>query len=55
MFHKKKGFPTFAAIVLVAAVLWLLSDLGLIGFDIPWFPLIIGIIALGWIANYYSK
>jgi len=52
---KKKNFPTFAVIVLVAAALWFLSDLGYIGFDIPWLPLVVGLIALGWIINYYQK
>ena len=55
LFHKKKGFPTFAVIVLVVAVIWFLSGLGYITLDIPWLPLIIGIIAIGWILNYYGK
>ena len=56
MFHKKKqGFPTFPAIVLVVAVLWFLSGLGVITVEVPWLPLVIGIIALGWIIGYYQK
>ncbi|MCK4589430.1 MAG: hypothetical protein KAT77_03240 [Nanoarchaeota archaeon] len=52
---KKKGFPTFPVIVLVVAVLWFLSDLKVIAFEIPWLALIIGIIALGWVIGYYQK
>jgi hypothetical protein len=51
----KKGFPTFAVIVLVLAVLWLLGEMGVLTINIPWFPLIIAIIALGWVINHYSK
>ena len=52
---EKKGFPTFAVIVLILAVLWLLSDSGILAISIPWVPLIVTIIALGWIINYYTK
>ena len=51
----KKGFPTFAVIVLVLALLWLLGDMGLIAWNVPFFPLIIVIIALGWVINHYTK
>ena len=52
---KKKGkikccggnFPTFAVILLVIGVLWLLSDLGVITVDVPWVPVVLIIIALG--------
>ena len=48
-----KAFPTFAIIVLVVAMLWFLSDLGIITASIPWIPLIVGIIAIGWIVKNY--
>ncbi len=51
----KKRFPTFAAILLAVGILWLLSDLKIITVDIPWWPAILIIIALGWIINNYSK
>ena len=51
----KKAFPTFAVIVLLFAVFWLLSDLGVITVSLPWFPVIIGVIALGWIINHYFE
>jgi len=51
----KKGFPTFAVVLLVLAVLWILSDIGIITFTVPWFPIILAIIALGWIIDNYKK
>ena len=51
----KKGFPTFAFLLLVIAVLWILSEVGVITIDIPWFPIILAVIALGWILDHYAK
>ncbi len=51
----KVGFPTFAVILLVVAVIWLFSELGYIAIDVPWIPIILGIVAIGMIANRYSK
>jgi len=50
-----KGFPTFAAIILVVGVIWLLNDLKIFSFEIPWFPVILIIIAAGWIINHYMR
>lgn len=55
LLRKKRRFPTFAVIVLVVAVLWFLNGLAVITVDIPWLPLVVGLIALGWIVNYYQK
>ena len=52
---EKKGFPTFAVIVLILAVLWLLSETGILTLSIPWIPLIVAIVALGWVIDYYTK
>ncbi len=49
------GFPTFAVIVLVLAVLWLLGDMGILGVNVPWLPVILIIVAIGWIVNQYHK
>ena len=51
----KKGFPSFAVIILVLAVLWLLGDVGVIKTDVPWFPVVLIVIAIGWIIDNYSK
>ena len=52
---KKKSFPTFAVIVFVLAILWILGETGVIVVNVPWFPVIIAIIALGWIVNNYKN
>lgn len=51
----KKRFPTLAVILLIFALTWLLSDLGYLAIDIPWIPLILIIVAIGWIVNRYSS
>ena len=45
-YKMKRRFPTFALLVLVFAVIWLLKDLGVIVIDVPWVPVILIIIAL---------
>jgi len=51
---KMKGvFPTFAVILLVISVLWLLSDLNVITLSIPWVPVILIIASIGFIINNY--
>jgi len=50
----KKTFPTLAIIVLVFAVAWLLSELNYLKIDVPWLPIILIIISLGWIFNRFS-
>ena len=49
------GFPTFAVIILVLGILWLLEGIGAINADIPWFPVILIIFALGLIFNHVKK
>ncbi|MDP3881575.1 MAG: hypothetical protein Q8Q31_01720 [Nanoarchaeota archaeon] len=51
----KTKFPTLALILLVAALIWLFTDLGYLAIDIPWIPIILIIIALGMIINRYSR
>ena len=51
----KKGFPTLAVLILVLAVLWALSETGLITSSIPWIPIIVIVIAVGWIISHYTK
>jgi hypothetical protein len=50
-----KVFPTFAVIVLILAVLWMLSGFKVFTADIPWIPIIVVVIAVGWIVNHYTK
>ena len=51
----KKKFPTFAVLLLVLGLVWLVSDTGLIKINIPWMPLALVVIAIGWIINHYSN
>lgn len=47
----KKSFPTFAIIVLVLSIIWLLYELKIVLWDIPWLPLILIIVSIGWIID----
>ena len=49
----KQKFPAFAVIVLLFAIFWLLSDLSIIVLDLPWIPVILIVIAIGWIFNRF--
>jgi len=49
------GFPVFAVLVLIFAVIWLFADLGYISADLPWFPIIVILFALGMIIKHYTK
>ena len=49
------GFPTFAVLLLVVGILWLLSDLKVITITIPWWPVIVIVLELGWIVNSCKK
>jgi len=54
-FTGSKGFPTFAVIILVLAIGWILSDLNIITVKISWFPVVLLIIAIGWIIDNVRK
>lgn len=47
----RRRFPTLAVIVLVFALVWFLTELGYLRIDIPWIPLLLIIISIGWIFN----
>jgi hypothetical protein len=49
----KNRFPTFGFLLLVFGVLWLLSDLNVIKVDVPWWPVLLIVISIGWIINHY--
>jgi hypothetical protein len=44
-------FPTFAVVLLVIGVLWLLSELGVMTIQIPWVPVVLIVVAIGMIIN----
>jgi len=51
----RRKFPTLAVIVLIFALTWFLSELGFLNINIPWIPLILIVVAIGWIVNRYSS
>jgi len=50
----KTKFPALAVIVLLFATAWLISELGYLKIDIPWLPVIMIVISIGWIINRYN-
>ncbi|USN46005.1 MAG: hypothetical protein H6502_02615 [Candidatus Woesearchaeota archaeon] len=48
---KKNKFPSFAVILLIVGIFWLLSALGLLTINVPWLPIIVIVVAVGMIAN----
>jgi len=50
-----KTFPTFAFLVLALGLLWLAVEMHWITIPIPWLPLIVVVVAAGWIMNHYTK
>jgi hypothetical protein len=56
LFSKKKTkFPTFAVVLLVVGLIWLLNELQVIAINIPWIPVVLIIIAIGMIMNRYQE
>ncbi len=54
--EEKDGvFPTFALIVLLIGVFWLLSDLNVLKVNVPWVPIVIIVVAVGWIADHFTR
>ncbi len=50
-----KKFPTFAFVVLILGLLWLAVEMHWITIAIPWLPLIVVVVAAGWIVNHYMR
>jgi hypothetical protein len=51
----KNKFPVFASIVLVFSLAWLLKEMNVYELDLPFLPVILVIISVGWIFNRFSK
>jgi len=54
-FGGNKRFPTFAVILLVLSGLWALNEIEVIKMEVPWIPIILIIVTIGWIIDYYVK
>jgi len=55
MFSCTGRFPTIAVLLLIVGIVWLLTGLGVITVSIPWWPVILIILAAGWIINNYTQ
>jgi hypothetical protein len=51
----KTKFPVLAVVLLLFAIAWILSELGMLMINIPWIPVVLAVIAIGMIINRYSK
>ncbi len=48
-------FPTFALIVLLIGIFWLLNELDVLKANVPWIPIVIIVVAVGWIVDHFTK
>ncbi|MEX0920180.1 MAG: hypothetical protein WDZ69_01190 [Candidatus Pacearchaeota archaeon] len=48
-------FPVLAVIILIFAIVWFFEDMGYYSINLPWIPVIIGIIAIGMIFNRFNS
>lgn len=51
----KRKFPVLAVILLIFALVWLLSDLGVYTINLPWIPVILIVVAIAMIFNRFNK
>lgn len=52
---KKEVFPTIPVIILVTGILWLINELKIFTIDIPWFPVVLIIIGIAGLIEYYKR
>lgn len=52
---KKEIFPTISIIILVTGILWLINELEILKIDIPWFPVVLIIIGIAGIIEFYRR
>ena len=52
---KKEIFPTISIIILVTGILWLINELEILRIDIPWFPVVLIIIGIAGIIEFYRR
>ncbi|MEX0920963.1 MAG: hypothetical protein WDZ62_01740 [Candidatus Pacearchaeota archaeon] len=51
---KKSKFPVLAVILLIFAAVWFSKEMGYYQIDLPWIPVILGVIAIGMIFNRFG-
>lgn len=52
---KREIFPTISIIILVTGILWLINELEILKIDIPWFPVVLIIIGIAGIIEFYKR
>jgi len=52
---KKEIFPTISIIILVTGILWLINELEILRINIPWFPVVLIIIGIAGIIEFYRR
>ena len=52
---RREKFPVFWTVILLFGVAWFLSELGYLDINIPWLPLILIVISMGFIFNRFNK
>jgi len=48
-----RKFPVLAVIILLFSVVWFFRELNYLTTDIPWLPVVLGVISLGMIFNRF--
>ena len=47
-------FPVLASILLIFAIVWFFNEIGYFNINLPWIPVILGVIAIGMIFNRFK-
>ena len=47
-------FPIFAVTTFILAIFWLLTESGVVSTSIPWLPVILIVVSIAWIVDFYS-
>jgi len=51
----RKKFPVLWTLLLLFGIVWLVNEMGIVSIDLPWFPVVLIVVAVGMIANRYQK
>jgi hypothetical protein len=52
---KKETFPTIPVIILVTGILWLINELKILTINIPWFPVVLIIVGVAGLIEFYKR
>lgn len=54
MCHGQK-FPVFPIVVFLVAFFWLLNDLRILTVNIPWIPIVLLVLSVGWLVKWHYR